>query len=256
MLIMTLPDLSDSERIALFLDFDGTLVAIAERPDEVQLDISTRKALMHLDELLGGAVAIITGREIAAVDRFLDPLRLSIAGVHGLTRRDAQGHMHRPAVDGGFASAVERALWPLLEKNPALFLEYKYGAVALHYRSHPELEQACIALMEAAVAELPGVELKRGKMVVEAKAVGGNKGAAIADYLNEKPFAGRRAVFAGDDVTDEDAFILVNARDGVSIKVGPGDTHATYRAAGTGEFLAWLRQLPAKLEGRTTVAES
>jgi trehalose 6-phosphate phosphatase len=253
---MTLPDLSDSERIALFLDFDGTLVAIADRPDEVKLDLSTRKALMHLDTLLGGALAIVTGREIAAVDRFLDPLHLSIAGVHGLTRRDAQGRTHTSAVDGGFVSAIERALWPLLEKHPALFLEYKFGAVALHYRSHPEFEQACIALMEAAISELPGVELKRGKMVVEAKAVGGNKGAAIADYLNEVPFAGRRAVFAGDDVTDEDAFVLVNARDGVSIKVGPGKTHATYRAAGTGEFLAWLRQLPAKLGGPSTVAKS
>jgi trehalose 6-phosphate phosphatase len=245
---MTLPNLRDSDRIALFLDFDGTLVAIADRPDEVRLDLSTRQALMHLDTLLGGAVAIITGREIAAVDRFLDPLRLSIAGVHGLTRRDAQGHMHRPPVDGGFASAVEKALHPLLRKYPALFLEYKYGAIALHYRSHPELEQDCLVLMEAAVDGLQGVELKRGKMVVEAKAVGGNKGAAIADYLNEKPFAGRRAVFAGDDVTDEDAFILVNARDGISIKVGPGETQATYRASGTDEFLAWLRQLPADLK--------
>ena len=128
---MTLPDLSDSDRIALFLDFDGTLVAIADRPDDVQLDLSTRKALMHLDTLLGGAVAIVTGREIAAVDRFLDPLRLSVAGVHGLTRRDAQGHMHRPAVDGGFTSAIEQVLHPLLQKHPALFLEYKFGAVAL-----------------------------------------------------------------------------------------------------------------------------
>ena len=48
---MTLPDLSDSERIALFLDFDGTLVAIAERPDEVRLDLSTRQALVHLDRV-------------------------------------------------------------------------------------------------------------------------------------------------------------------------------------------------------------
>ena len=245
---MTLPDLHESDRIALFLDFDGTLVAIADRPDDVRLDLSTRQALTHLDTLLGGAIAIITGREIAAVDRFLDPLRLSIAGVHGLTRRDARGHTHAPAVDGGFASAIEKALYPSLQKHPALFLEYKFGAVALHYRSHPELENECITLMEAAVDELPGVELKRGKMVVEAKAVGGNKGAAIADYLNEKPFAGRRAVFAGDDVTDEDAFVLVNARDGISIKVGPGETHATYRAAGTDEFLAWLRQLPANLK--------
>ena len=49
---MTLPDLRDSDRIALFLDFDGTLVAIADRPDDVRLDRSTRQALMHLDTLL------------------------------------------------------------------------------------------------------------------------------------------------------------------------------------------------------------
>ena len=246
---MTLPDLPDPQQFALFLDFDGTLVAIADRPDAVRLDHSTRQALADLDRLLAGALAIITGREIAAVDRFLDPLRLSVAGVHGLTRRDAQGRIHTPAVDGGFTSAVEQATWPLLEKHPALFLEYKYGAVALHYRSHPELEQACIALMEKAVQGLQEVELKRGKMVVEAKAAGGSKGAAIADFLKESPFSGRQAVFAGDDITDEDAFILVNARNGLSIKVGPGATNATYRAEGTSEFLAWLRQLPSKLGG-------
>lgn len=244
---MTLPDLHDPKRIALFLDFDGTLVAIADRPDDVQLDLSTRQALMQLDTRLDGAVAIITGREIAVVDRFLDPLRLSVAGVHGLTRRDAQGRTHVPEIDGGFVPKIEEALRPILHKYPALLLESKYGALALHFRPHPELEQDCIALMESVIRDLPGVELKRGKMVVEAKAIGGNKGAAIADYLNEAPFAGRQAVFAGDDVTDEDAFMLVNARGGLSIKVGPGETHAAYRAAGTNEFLSWLRQLPANL---------
>jgi trehalose 6-phosphate phosphatase len=246
---MTLPELRDREQFALFLDFDGTLVAIADRPDEVRLGLSTRKALADLDTLLGGALAIVTGREIAAVDRYLDPLRLSVAGVHGLTRRDAQGRIHAPTIDGGFVAAVEKAVWPLLQMRPALFLEYKYGAIALHYRSHPELEQSCITLMEDAIRDLDDVELKRGKMVVEAKAVGGSKGAAIADFLRESPFSGRQAVFAGDDITDEDAFVLVNAKDGISIKVGPGDTNATYRAEDTGEFLAWLRQLPAKLGG-------
>jgi trehalose 6-phosphate phosphatase len=81
------------------------------------------------------------------------------------------------------------------------------------------------------------------------KAIGGDKGAAVADFLKEQPFAGRRPVFAGDDMTDEDAFILVNARDGISIKVGPGATHATFRTAGTAEFLEWLRGLPAQLAG-------
>lgn len=246
---MKLPDLSDPHRLALFLDFDGTLVAIAERPDDVRLDPETRRALSELDRLLSGALAIITGRDIAAVDRFLAPLRLSVAGVHGLTRRDAQGRTHGPSPDSGLAAAVERALAPLLKQHPRLLLENKFGAAALHYRAHPELEQLCIEVMERAVAEYPGSELKRGKMVVEAKTIGGNKGAAIADYLSEKPFLHRRAVFAGDDVTDEDAFALVNARGGVSIKIGPGETQASCRAAGTGEFLAWLRQLPSKLEG-------
>jgi trehalose 6-phosphate phosphatase len=91
-------------------------------------------------------------------------------------------------------------------------------------------------------------------MVVELKAIGGNKGAAVADFLKEEPFAGRRAVFAGDDVTDEDAFVLVNARDGISIKVGPGATNAAYRSSGTAEFLDWLRRLPAQLAGSRNIA--
>jgi trehalose 6-phosphate phosphatase len=246
---MTLPDLRNPDGFALFLDFDGTIVAIAHRPDDVRLDPETRKALADLNGLLAGALAIVTGRDIATVDRFLAPLRLSIAGVHGLMRRDAQGHTYAAVVDAGLPTAIERAVSPLLEKHPGLLVERKYGALALHYRGHPELEQASIEAMESVLGEFREIEVKRGKMVVEVKAIGGNKGAAIADFLNEKPFAGRQAVFAGDDVTDEDAFVVVNARDGISIKVGPGVTHATYRAAGTVEFLAWLRQLPAQLGG-------
>jgi trehalose 6-phosphate phosphatase len=247
---MSLPNLSDPQ-LALFLDFDGTLVAIADHPDDVRLDLVTRQALFDLEKLLGGALAIITGREIATVDRFLAPLHLSVAGVHGLTRRDARGQMYLPAVNAAaLTAAIDDAVSPLLRKYPGLLLEHKYGAVALHYRVNPDLEPLCIEIMEKAVADIPGTELKRGKMVVEAKAIGGNKGDAIADYLTEMPFAGRRAVFAGDDVTDEDAFILVNAKGGISIKVGPGETNATYRAAGTGEFLDWLRRLPVNLGGR------
>jgi trehalose 6-phosphate phosphatase len=246
---MTLPDLRNPDRLALFLDFDGTIVAIANRPDDVRLNPETREALADLNGLLAGALAIVTGRDIATVDRFLAPLRLSIAGVHGLMRRDAQGHTYAAVVDSGLPTAIERAVSPLLEKHPGLLVERKYGALALHYRGYPELEQASIEAMESVLGEFREIEVKRGKMVVEVKAIGGNKGAAIADFLNEKPFAGRRAVFAGDDVTDEDAFVLVNARGGISIKVGPGTTLATYRAAGTVEFLAWLRQLPAQLGG-------
>jgi trehalose 6-phosphate phosphatase len=249
LVVMTLPDLRDPDQIALFLDFDGTLVAIADRPDEVRMGPETREALSDLNRLLSGALAIVTGREITAVDRFLAPLRLSIAGVHGLMRRDAQGRTFRSAFDSGLPEAIERAVRPLLVKHPDLLVERKYGALALHYRGHPELERESIEALEHAVGELRETEIKRGKMVVEVKAIGGNKGAAVADFLKEKPFAGRQAVFAGDDMTDEDAFVLVNSRDGISIKIGPGATKASYRCAGTGEFLEWLRRLPAQLGG-------
>jgi trehalose 6-phosphate phosphatase len=244
---MTLPDLRNPNEYALFLDFDGTLVAIAERPDDVRLDPKTRDALADLNGILAGALAIVTGREIEVIDRFLAPLRLSIAGVHGLMRRDARGRTYTSSFDAGLPAAIERAVSPLLQKYPGLLVERKYGAVALHYRDHPELEQVSLDALENAVCGLRETEIKRGKMVVEVKAIGGNKGAAVADFLKEEPFAGRRAVFAGDDVTDEDAFVLVNARDGISIKVGPGATNATYRSPGTAEFVDWLRRLPSQL---------
>jgi trehalose 6-phosphate phosphatase len=244
---MTLPDLRNPAEYALFLDFDGTLVAIAERPDDVRLDPKTRDALADLNGLLAGALAIVTGREIEVIDRFLAPLRLSVAGVHGLTRRDARGKTYASPFDAGLPAAIERAVSPLLQKYPGLLIERKYGAVALHYRDHPELEQVSLDALQSAVGDLRETEIKRGKMVVELKAIGGNKGAAVADFLKEEPFAGRRAVFAGDDVTDEDAFAVVNARDGISIKIGPGATSATYRSSGTAEFIDWLRRLPAQL---------
>jgi trehalose 6-phosphate phosphatase len=251
---MTLPDLRNPAEYALFLDFDGTLVAIAERPDDVRLDPETRDALADLNGLLAGALAIVTGREIEVIDRFLAPLRLSIAGVHGLMRRDARGRTFTSPFDADLPAAIERAVSPLLQKYPGLLVERKFGAVALHYRDHPELEQVSLDALESAICDLRETEIKRGKMVVELKAIGGNKGAAVADFLKEEPFAGRRAVFAGDDVTDEDAFVLVNARDGISIKVGPGATNAAYRSSGTAEFLDWLRRLPAQLAGSRNIA--
>src|SRR5262249_31934505 len=159
-------------------DFDGTLVAIAERPGDVHLDPATRHALAELSQLLSGALAIITGRDIAVIDEFLAPLRLPTAGVHGLTRRDALRQLHRPEIDTRLAVAVELAISPLLARYPGLLLERKYGAAALHYRAHPEAERICIEAMEGAIADMRGTELKRGKMVIEAKTIAGDKGAA------------------------------------------------------------------------------
>jgi trehalose 6-phosphate phosphatase len=157
--------------------------------------------------------------------------------------------MHAPEIDGTFASQVQEKLHALTEREDGIFLEMKNGSVALHYRLRPELEQSCTEAMEKAIGEMRGVHLIRGKMVIEAKSNPSNKGGAVSDFLAEPPFAGRTPIFVGDDVTDEDAFAEVNARNGVSIKVGDGRTCARYRAANTAEFLEWLKEAVRSLRG-------
>ncbi len=249
---MTLLELTHPHRLALFLDFDGTLVEIAEKPDAVRLAETTRVTLARLQRTLDGALAIITGREIEVIDAMLSPFRCPVAGVHGLTRRDAVGRAHATAVDTAFLDQAERRLEQLARPEAGLLVERKSHAIAIHYRGRPDLEHACIEAMEA-IAQLDDrVRLVRGKMVVEARPSGGDKGTAVAEFMTEAPFAGRRPLFVGDDVTDEDAFEVVNRLGGLTLKIGPGKTHAQHRVADTAAFLAWLDDIADTLEkGRT-----
>ena len=248
----TLPRLDNPSRLAIFVDFDGTLVEIAERPERVVLAARTRAALAALDVATGGAVAIVTGRDIVTVDGFLAPLRLPVAGVHGLTRRDASGHTRAP-VDTSLALAqVAELLAPLLRQAPELLAERKSAAIALHYRARPDLEGACIATMRAIVSLLPELHIKTGKMVVEVKLGSADKGTAVREFMQEEPFAGRQPFFAGDDVTDEDAFAVVNAMSGTTIKIGHGPSLAAWRASTTVEFLDWLYALAEQLSMQRT----
>ena len=81
--------------IALFLDVDGTLLHIAATPDAVTIEPETVDLLRRVHAATGGALALITGRRIADVDRMFAPLALPVAGQHGFERRDAAGAMHR-----------------------------------------------------------------------------------------------------------------------------------------------------------------
>ena len=214
---------------ALFLDFDGTLVELAAHPEAVVIPPGLVDTLAQLQARLGGAVAVISGRPIAQIDRFLDPLVLCVAGVHGAERRRADGSIAWEAVSP--LDPVEEAAAALARAHPALRLEPKRGSLALHYRQAPALEALCLETLGAAVARSPGLALLRGKMVVEAKPAAASKGQAIEAFLEEPPFAGRRPVFIGDDVTDEAGFAAVQARGGLGVKVGEGPTTAGQRLA-------------------------
>ncbi|MDH3582171.1 MAG: trehalose-phosphatase [Hyphomicrobiales bacterium] len=246
----------DPTRTAIFLDFDGTLVEIAEHPSLVRLSPDTRRTLTQLYLALSGALAVITGREIGDVDRFLKPLHLPVGGVHGLKRRGADGVVCHALVNDRAISELSDRLHDAMADTEGLLIEQKSGAIALHYRGRPDLEQACVEAIDQAARDMDGIHLIRGKMVIEAKACTSDKGGAVEDFLSEPPFAGRMPVFAGDDVTDEDAFAVVNDRGGISIKVGPGPTRAHYRAGDISEFLDWLQGAAADLDRVTSVEHS
>lgn len=236
-------ELSGPMKSALYLDFDGTLVDIAPSPDAVVLGPDVRSDLTRLFDVTGGAVAIVTGRELDVIDGFLAPEKFPIAGVHGLIRRSADGMLHHPEFDAAGMDAIEARLRLLSDNEPGLLVERKSCAVALHFRARPELESVCLETVRAAVRSSTGLTLQHGKMVVEARPGGHDKGTAIVAFAKEAPFAGRIAVFAGDDVTDESGFAAVNRIGGVTIKIGAGDSAARYRAASNWEFLDWLARL-------------
>ena len=230
---------------ALFLDFDGTMVDLAPQPHAVHVPDFLVGTLRELQAMLGGAVAVISGRPIDQLDAFLQPLRLPTAGVHGAERRSADGHLH--LLHTHPLEHVEEAARALAAQHEALLVETKRGSVALHYRLAPQLEELCLRTMQDAIAESPGITLMRGKMVAEAKPGGASKGRAIEDFLGEAPFAGRTPVFIGDDVTDEAGFIAVQRLGGIGIKVGPGASAAQHRLA---DPSALHRELAAALADR------
>ena len=163
---------------ALFLDFDGTMVDIAPQPHAVHVPAPLLDVLQHLREHLRGAVAVISGRPIAQIDSFLEPLRLPVAGVHGAERRDSEGRVH--LLDTHPLDHVETVARALAAQHPGLLVEVKRGSLALHYRQRPELEALCLATMQQAVEASPGLTLLRGKMVAEAKPGGASKGQDFA----------------------------------------------------------------------------
>ena len=227
---------------AYFLDLDGTLVEIAHRPAAVRIACDLPALIADLHAVSGGAVALISGRPIVDVDALLGMPQLAVAGQHGAERRDARGHLHLHTVDDRELSALRALVYDWSVGHPGLLVEDKGLSLALHYRGAPELEEALRQLAQRAIVQTGGAfQVQPGKMVIEIKPSGRDKGRAIEEFLTETPFAGRVPVFVGDDVTDEYGFRAVNARGGLSIKVGEGLTAAALRLENVDAVHAWLR---------------
>ena len=232
---------------ALFLDFDGTLVALAETPEAIEVPPALVGLLTDLHHALGGAVAVVSGRQIDVLDRFLAPLRLPAAGEHGVQRRNAEGQM-KEIQPPDLASVLDAAN-ALAGVHAGLLVERKHGAIALHYRLAPELESVCHDVMARVIEGQPALELLHGKFVFEVKPSSVNKGLAIEAFMQESPFKGRVPVFAGDDTTDESGFAVVQPLGGIGIKVGSGPTLADHRLDSTLAVFEWLVEARNVLAG-------
>jgi trehalose 6-phosphate phosphatase len=235
--------LAEAHRWALFLDFDGTLADIVDHPDAVVLPAPTRLALEAIARALDGAVAIVTGRSIEDIDRFVALDGMAVAGVHGLNRRDRAGRRHDAALADQSLAAARSRLEDISLGAEGTFLEHKSGSMAFHYRGRPDLAEEMNTRIGAAIEGLEGLHRVDGKMVIEIKGARASKGDAVTSFMAEEPFGGRIPLFAGDDVTDEDAFRATNALGGVTIKIGPGNTVALYRAESPTVFRDWLGRL-------------
>ncbi|GGB60851.1 trehalose 6-phosphate phosphatase [Roseibium aquae] len=226
--------------MALFLDFDGTLVDLAPRPEQVAVSPGVVDTLSRLQVCLDGAVAVISGRPIAEIDHFLDPLQLPAAGLHGLEHRKAVGaDIIRDKPTGAIAQLKADLEASDLLTN-GVFLENKGVALAVHYRANPDREEDVRGVMQEAVAGLDNLHLVEGKMVIEAKPATSDKGRAVEAFMAHAPFKDRTPVFIGDDVTDEDGLAAAQRLGGLGVKVGMGQTCAHYRLSSVPAVHAWL----------------
>lgn len=237
---------------AVFLDVDGTVLKIAPTPDVVEVSESLKHVLDKLRPLLGGALALVSGRTIADLDYLFAPLHLPAAGLHGLERRDARGNLHREAKPGALGD-IRAALEEFASDHAGVMVEDKTHAVAVHYRQAPKAKRKLRVEVERLVAARDDLQVLDGKMVFEIRPHGIDKGTAIKAFLAEPPFVGRQPIFLGDDVTDEDGFAFVNEVGGHTIRVGGrGKTAARFRLPDVAAVIEWLEWLAEELETRGT----
>lgn len=243
------PRLHAAPRLLLFLDFDGTLAPIAERPEMACLSTEIKDMLIRLSQRDNTTVAIISGRALNDIQTLVGIEHLIYAGNHGMEIKGQGLSFVEPT-----ASSQQTALQRLSEELSASLrhingveVENKGLTASIHFRRAAKDLGSTIEkiVRTAVVAESHHFLLTTGKMVYEIRPrVSWNKGAAvrwIREHLTEKNVL---AICLGDDVTDEDAFAAIP--DGITVKVGSAEaTAAHYHIAGPQEvqqFLVWLEK--------------
>ena len=233
------------DNIAVLLDVDGTLLDFAARPDAVVVPKTLCRTLERLARKLDGAVAFISGRPLADIDRIFAPLRLPTVGGHGAEIRvpEGDGLNHHGSVP--FDRALKQQFFDLTQLGAGIVIEDKGYSIAVHYRLAPDLA----GLVTAAIAEIwtkagkRSFEILPGKFVIEVKPRGFDKGTGLREMMAYPPFTGRRPIFIGDDTTDRAAFAVLPEFGGLGLSVGGIVAGAAFNFDGPQDVRLWLEQL-------------
>ncbi|WP_270936613.1 trehalose-phosphatase [Falsiroseomonas oryzae] len=206
------------DRAALFLDFDGTLVEIAPRPDAVVVPPELPGLLERVAARLDGALAVVSGRPIAELEAFL-PVPLALAGDHGASLRPDPAEpvqaLPLPVPPEAWIAQAEA----LAAAFPGALLERKAHGFVLHYRQAPEAGGVARALLDDLIADNGDFVMLPARMAWEVKPTAVSKATAVAGLMARPPFAGRQPVFVGDDVTDEAGMAAARAAGGIGLKL-------------------------------------
>jgi trehalose 6-phosphate phosphatase len=210
------------DECAFLLDIDGTLLDLAPTPSEVVVPPGLAEALSALHMRTDGALALVSGRSLADIDRIFSPMVLPVVGGHGAEMRlstDGEADAVRaPPMDPD----LKKRFVAISYLDPRILVEDKGYSIALHYRKAPNFERAIYDAVSAIRADLPeaAVEVLPGKAVCEIKHSGVTKASGVTELMKHEPFMGRRPIFIGDDVTDETVFAIMPDMKGLSFSVG------------------------------------
>lgn len=250
-LVGALRELARAKKLLVALDFDGTLAPEVDSPEQARALPEARDAVLRLLALPNTRVALVSGRALRSLIEVADlPEDTLLVGSHGIEIRldDPDDLVSLNTVEMEQVDVLHEVLSEVADAVDQVWLEVKPAGFALHTRlatEHNSRVAHLVALSETQ-AELDGLTVREGKNVLEFSVRSTTKGEAV-EHLRR--YVAADAVFyAGDDVTDEDAFAALMPSD-LGVKSGPGPTEAPFRVGGPEEIAAVLSALATFREG-------
>jgi trehalose 6-phosphate phosphatase len=250
-LVGSLREIARVSRLLVALDFDGTLAPEVDDPEAARALPEARAAVLALLELPGTRVALVSGRSLQSLELVSDlPDSALLVGSHGIEIRldTAEDSVGLDTTELRQVDQLGDVLGEVADSFDQVWLESKPAGFALHTRlatDHNSRVAHLVALSEAS-AEVENVTVRKGKNVLEFSVRSTTKGEAV-EHL--RAYTKATAVFyAGDDVTDEDAFAALGADD-FGLKSGDGETVAAHRVAGPAQVAQVLALLAEYRDG-------